>query len=85
MNSNESIRTFGNAAKLDFSGEGLDSTDAKVLADLLKDNTTAQYLDVSRNDLRAAGAKAFSEMLEVNKTIKVSPELFDRTCVNVRD
>ena len=48
MNSNESIRTFGNAEKLDFSGKGLDSTDAKVLADLLKDNTTAQYLDVSR-------------------------------------
>ena len=42
---------------------------------MLKSNSVLQYLDVSRNDLRTAGAKAFSEMLKVNKTIKVSPEL----------
>ena len=52
-----------------------------ALADALKSNSVLQLLDVSRNALRDAGAKAFSEMLKVNKTIKVSPELFDRTCV----
>jgi len=62
-------------------GKQLEAYGGIVLAHVLTGNTSVQHLEVSKNALRAAGAQAFSEMLKVNKTIKVSPELFDRTCV----
>jgi hypothetical protein len=69
MNSNKSIRTFGDAEKLDFSDDDLDDKDATVLADLLKGNTKATYLDVSKNCIGVDGAGAISEMLKINKTL----------------
>jgi hypothetical protein len=47
----------------------MNSTDAKVLAELLKANVTVQWLHAKSNSLRAGGAKAISEMLKVNKTL----------------
>jgi Ran GTPase-activating protein (RanGAP) involved in mRNA processing and transport len=69
MNSNGSIRTFGGAAKLDFSGKGLDSADVKVLAELLKDNKTATCLNVSSNDLKKEGMAALKELLLTSSTL----------------
>ena len=51
MHSNKIISNFGGAVKLDYSGIGMDSTDAKVLAELLKDNTTVSELNCSSNGL----------------------------------
>ena len=68
MNSNESIRTFGGAAELDFSGKGLGSADVKVLAELLKDNKTANCLKVFGNILGLEGGKAIAAVLETNET-----------------
>jgi hypothetical protein len=69
MNSNGSIRTFGGAAKLDFSGKGLDSADVKVLAELLKDNKTATCLNVMGNKIGPEGAKSVGELLKINNTL----------------
>jgi Ran GTPase-activating protein (RanGAP) involved in mRNA processing and transport len=71
MHSNKNISNFGGAVKLDYSGIGMDSTDAKVLAELLKDNTTVSELHAKSNGLRAAGAQAFREVLKTNKTLAV--------------
>ena len=54
MNSNKNISNFGGAVKLDYSGIGMDSSDAKVLAELLKANITVQWLDASVNGLDQA-------------------------------
>ena len=40
MNTNQSIRNFGGSDTLMLSKINMDSSDARVLADLLKDNTT---------------------------------------------
>jgi Ran GTPase-activating protein (RanGAP) involved in mRNA processing and transport len=69
LHSNKYITSFGGAVKLDFSNCGMDGTDAKVLAELLKGNTTAQQLLLQKNKLRAAGAQALGEMLKANKTL----------------
>ena len=42
MNSNKNISNFGGAVKLDFSNCGMDSSDAKVLAELLGANIAVQ-------------------------------------------
>ena len=57
------------AAKIDFSNSGMDKTDVKVLAELLKDNTTVTELDASSNGLGAEGAMAFGEVLKTNNTL----------------
>ena len=69
MNSNKNISNFGGAVKLDYSGIGMDSTDAKVLAELLKANSTVQWLDASGNELGQAGGEAFAEALKSNSTL----------------
>jgi Ran GTPase-activating protein (RanGAP) involved in mRNA processing and transport len=71
MNSNKNISNFGGAVKLDYSGIGMDSTDAKVLAELLKANESVQQLHAKSNGLRAAGAQAIRDMLKANKTLTV--------------
>ena len=48
----------------------MDKTDVKVLAELLKDNTTVTDLNASSNAMGTAGAKGFGDMLLVNKTIQ---------------
>ena len=40
MNTNQNIRNFGGSDTLVLSKINMDSSDARVLADLLKDNTT---------------------------------------------
>jgi hypothetical protein len=65
----EYITNFGGAVKLDFNNCGMDDTDAKVLAELLRDNTIVQHLLVQKNDLKAAGANYIADMLKVNKTL----------------
>ena len=70
MHSNKNISNFGGAVKLDYSGIGMDSTDAKVLAELLKDNTTVSELNVNSNAMGTTAAKAFGGMLPMNKTLK---------------
>ena len=69
MNSNRNISNFGGAVKLDYSGIGMDSTDAKVLAELLKANITVQGLDASSNSLGPEGAKALAASIAENRTI----------------
>ena len=69
MNSNKNISNFGGAVKLDYSGIGLDSSDAKVLAELLKANVKVQWLHVNSNALGQAGGEAFGEALQTNSTL----------------
>ena len=69
MNSNKNISNFGGAVKLDYSGIGMDSTDVKVLAELLKANSTVQWLHAQNNGLGPEGAKSFGSMLEHNNTL----------------
>ena len=69
MNSNKNISNFGGAVKLDYSGIGMDSTDAKVLAELLKANVTVQGLDASGNKLGPKGGKAIAGALKTNQTL----------------
>jgi hypothetical protein len=66
-------------------GKELEAYGGIILAHVLTGNTSLKVLDVSRNALGAAGAKAFSAMLKMNKTMKVSSLLSDRTCTNMRD
>ena len=40
MNSNDNVRNFGGDDTLELAKCNMDSTDAKVLANLLRDNTT---------------------------------------------
>ena len=40
MNSNENVRKFGGNDTLELAKCGMDSTDAKVLTNMLRDNTT---------------------------------------------
>jgi Ran GTPase-activating protein (RanGAP) involved in mRNA processing and transport len=47
----------------------MDSADAKVLAELMKDNTTVQQLHAQNNGLGPEGAKSFGNMLEHNSTL----------------
>ena len=54
---------------LDLSNKGLGEDGGLILAALMAGNSSTQYLQVSKNALRAAGAKAISEMLKVNKTL----------------
>jgi hypothetical protein len=63
------IKTFGGAAELDLSNCGMGSTDAKVLAELMKDNGTVSELKLVGNSLRGDGAKAISEMLKGNTSL----------------
>ena len=69
MNSNKNISNFGGAVKLDYSGIGMDSSDAKVLAELLKANITVQWLDASSNSLGSEGGKALAASIAENSTI----------------
>ena len=69
MHSNKNISSFGGAVKLDYSGIGMDSTDAKVLAELLKDNTTVSELNVSSNNLGPEGGKAIAASIADNSSI----------------
>jgi hypothetical protein len=69
MNSNKNISNCGGAVKLDYGGIGMDSTDAKVLAELLKANSTVQQLDVSANGLGVDGGKAIAASIADNSTI----------------
>ena len=69
MNSNKNISNFGGAVKLDYSGIGMDSSDAKVLAELLKANVTVQWLDVSANGLGPDAGKAIAASIAENSTI----------------
>ena len=47
----------------------MDSTDAKVLANLLRDNKTVMQVDVSNNGLKAKGGKSLADCLKINTTI----------------
>ena len=69
MNSNKNISNFGGAVELDYSGMGMDSTDAKVLAELLKANVNVQGLDISANGLGVDGGKAIAASIAENSTI----------------
>ena len=69
MNSNKNISNFGGAVKLDYSGIGMDSTDAKVLAELLKPNSTVTELNVSVNSLNLDGGKAIAASIAENNTL----------------
>ena len=60
---------FNGKTDVDMSNKGLDAGDAFIIAAALEKNDQVQYLEVSKNALRAAGAKAISEMLKVNKTL----------------
>ena len=56
---------------LDLSSKGLGVDGGLILAALIKDNTSVQYLHAKSNGLRAAGAQAFGEVLKTNKTLTV--------------
>ena len=48
MNTNQNIRNFGGSDTLMLSKINMDSSDARVLADLLKDNTTVTKVSADR-------------------------------------
>ena len=48
MNTNQSIRNFGGSDTLMLSKINMDASDARVLADLLKDNTTVTKVSADR-------------------------------------
>jgi len=63
----------------DYSGIGMDSSDAKVLAELLKaksfgsmleHNSTLTFLNLSDNQMKAEGATALADGLKANSTVQ---------------
>ena len=69
---------------MDLSGCGLRDSDAIVLAQLLKKNTTLTSIDLSKNGISSAGTAALTQALERNTTL-ISMDLFKFDFTNLSD
>ena len=60
---------FNGESKVNMSNKQLDAGDAWIMGAALEKNDTVKEVHASRNLLRADGAKAFADVLKVNKTL----------------